>query len=153
MDEQKKEVVPEETFHEGPLSLLKESVNQTIISSNSSVRKMVKSFDIHGESYIIYVQKDISQREKTFMTSIFIAVVCMLVAGSITFLVIADIIVKPVSRLTKATNELSKGNYRVRVNYAGSDEIAKLNRSFKIFVSGRAIKIPSKLYFASSGIH
>jgi nitrogen fixation/metabolism regulation signal transduction histidine kinase len=56
----------------------------------------------------------------------------MLVAGSITFLVIADIIVKPVSRLTKATNELSKGNYRVRVNYAGTDEIAKLNRSFNL---------------------
>ena len=140
-------------LNETQQDLLKESVNQTIISSNSSVRKMVKSFDIHGESYIIYVQKDISQREKTFMTSIFIAVVCMLVAGSITFLVIADIIVKPVSRLTKATNELSKGNYRVRVNYAGSDEIAKLNRSFNLMAQQLAKQEETRQQFISDVSH
>ena len=133
-------------------NLLKESGNQTIIS-NSSVRKMVKSFDINGETFIVYVQKDISQREKTFMSSIFIAVVCMLIAGSITFLVIADIIVKPVSRLTKATNELSKGNYRVRVNYAGTDEIATLNRSFNLMAQQLAKQEETRQQFISDVSH
>ena len=55
---------------------------------------------------------------------------CVLFVGSVTFLIIADVIVKPIYRLTKATNELSKGNYKVRVNYSGDDEIARLNRSF-----------------------
>ncbi len=133
--------------------LLKESVNQTIISSNSSVRKMVKSVVVSDVSYIIYVQKDISQREMTFMSSILIAIVCMLVAGSITFLVIADIIVKPVSRLTKATNELSKGNYRVRVNYAGTDEIAKLNRSFNLMAQQLAKQEETRQQFISDVSH
>ena len=46
------------------------------------------------------------------------------------FLAIADIIVKPITRLTKATKELSKGNYSVRVNYVGDDEISQLNQGF-----------------------
>ena len=70
------------------------------------------------------------EKQNDFIDSAMIAVFCMLIAGSITFLVIADIIVKPISRLNKATNELSKGNYRVRVNYSGNDEIARFESQF-----------------------
>lgn len=109
---------------------LENNHDKMLIFSDSSVRKAAKSYQINGLDYIIFVQKDVGRREMVFIDSAMIAVFCMLVAGSITFLVIADIIVKPISRLNKATNELSKGNYRVRVNYAGNDEIARLNRSF-----------------------
>ncbi len=50
--------------------------------------------------------------------------------GSIVFLVIADIIVKPLTRLTNAIKELSNGNYNVRVDNVGQDEISKLNQGF-----------------------
>ena len=109
---------------------LKSTIGETAINSDSTVRTFAKSYEINGSNYIIFVQKDVGKREMIFVDSATIAVFCMLVAGSITFLVIADIIVKPISRLNKATNELSKGNYRVRVNYTGNDEIARLNRSF-----------------------
>lgn len=109
---------------------LKNHVGESLTSRDSSLRIYAKSFEVKGQEYIVFVQKDMSKREMIFFDSATIAVFCMLVAGSITFLVIADIIVKPISRLTKATNELSKGNYRVRVNYSGKDEIARLNRSF-----------------------
>ncbi len=99
-------------------------------NSDDSMRKVTKSYIIDEQFYTIYVQKDITQREMTFMASGLIALFCALFVGSVTFLVIADIIVKPIYRLTKATNELSKGNYKVRVNYSGDDEIARLNRSF-----------------------
>ena len=49
---------------------------------------------------------------------------------SIVFLVIADIIVKPLTRLTNAIKELSNGNYNVRVDNVGQDEISKLNQGF-----------------------
>ena len=52
MDEQKKEVVPEETFHEGPLSLLKESVktnNQVLVycRNNRKILGRIRAFDRH----------------------------------------------------------------------------------------------------------
>lgn len=52
MEENKKEVVPEETFHEGPLSLLKEAVknNAQILvycRNNRKILGRVRAFDRH----------------------------------------------------------------------------------------------------------
>lgn len=128
--------------------------SQTMVTMNdSSVCKIAKSYTINGKDYIIFVQKDVGKREMIFVDSAMIAVFCMLVAGSITFLVIADIIVKPISRLNKATNELSKGNYRVRVNYAGNDEIARLNRSFNLMAQQLAKQDETRQQFISDVSH
>ena len=52
MEENKKEVVPEETFHEGPLSLLKEAVknNSQILvycRNNRKILARIRAFDRH----------------------------------------------------------------------------------------------------------
>lgn len=52
MEEKKKEVVPEETFHEGPLSLLTESVksNSQILvycRNNRKILGRIRAFDRH----------------------------------------------------------------------------------------------------------
>jgi Signal transduction histidine kinase len=101
-----------------------------VYKNQSSIKQLSKSFVMNNQKYIITIQKDSGNRESIFLNSAVIALFCILSAGSVMFLVLADIIVKPISRLNKATNELSKGNYRVRVNYSGNDEIATLNRSF-----------------------
>lgn len=132
---------------------LKDNIGSTVILSDSSVRKMAKSYEVNGEEYIVFVQKDVGRREMIFIDSAMIAVFCMLIAGSITFLVIADVIVKPISRLNKATNELSKGNYRVRVNYAGNDEIARLNRSFNQMAQQLAKQEETRQQFISDVSH
>lgn len=119
----------------------------------SSIRKFAKSYEINKQKYLIFVQKDIGKKEMIFVDSAIIAVFCMLVAGSVTFLVIADIIVKPISRLNKATNELSKGNYRVRVNYTGDDEIARLNRSFNQMAQQLAKQEETRQQFISDVSH
>lgn len=118
------------TLNEKEKQFLRSHKGEIVTLSNSSMHNVGKCYDIDDHDYIIFVQKDIGKKEMVFVDSALIAVFCMLITGSITFLLIADIIVKPISRLTKATNELSKGNYRVRVNYTGNDEIARLNRSF-----------------------
>ncbi len=115
---------------ENEKNVLRSYANQSVVKTYGSVKQLTRSYDINGEHYIISIQKDSQSRETIFLNSAVIAVFSVLIAGSIMFLVLADIIVKPISRLTKATNELSKGNYRVRVNYNGNDEIANLNRSF-----------------------
>lgn len=133
--------------------LLEENLGQTISLRDSSMRKLAKSFEVNGQKYIVFVQKDIGKKEMVFVDSAMIAVFCMLIAGSITFLVIADIIVKPISRLNKATNELSKGNYRVRVNYTGNDEIARLNRSFNQMAQQLAKQEETRQQFISDVSH
>lgn len=128
-------------------------VGECVDLRDSTVRKFAKSFEINGKNYIIFVQKDVGKREMIFIDSAMIAVFCMLIAGSITFLIIADIIVKPISRLNKATNELSKGNYRVRVNYTGNDEIARLNRSFNLMAQQLAKQEETRQQFISDVSH
>ena len=81
-------------------------------------------------SYYIYTQKDSSFDKRPYASSAFLIFGCVFLLGSIIFLAIADIIVKPIATLTNATKELSKGNYNVRVNYFGDDEISRLNQSF-----------------------
>lgn len=135
------------------VEVLTDHVGQILTGSDSSIRKIATSYEINGETYIIYVQKDVEKREMVFIDSGIIAIFCMLVAGSITFLIIADIIVKPISRLNKATHELSKGNYRVRVNYAGNDEIARLNRSFNLMAQQLAKQEETRQQFISDVSH
>ena len=132
---------------------LRNHIGDTLILKNSSLRKVAKSFRIHGHDYIVYVQKDVERREMIFVDSAVIAVFCMLITGSITFLIIADIIVKPISLLNKATHELSKGNYRVRVNYTGNDEIARLNRSFNQMAQQLAKQEETRQQFISDVSH
>lgn len=133
--------------------LLENQLGKTITLHDSSTRKLAKSFEVNGQQYIVFVQKDIGKKQMIFIDSAMIAVFCMLIAGSITFLVIADIIVKPISRLNKATNELSKGNYRVRVNYSGNDEIARLNRSFNQMAQQLAKQEETRQQFISDVSH
>jgi signal transduction histidine kinase len=68
-------------------------------------------------------------------------------------LIISDFIVKPISNLTKATNELIKGNYRVRVNYAGEDEISKLYNAFNQMAIQLAKQEETRQQFISDVSH
>ena len=89
------------------------------LRSEGIISQYAKAFKIDNQTYVITVQKDFSATKDIFMMT-----------GSIVFLIVADIIVKPISRLTKVTDELAKGNYKVRVNYEGKDEISSLYASF-----------------------
>lgn len=110
--------------------LIYQKPENTLLKETSSIKQLTKSYKIDNEYYIISIQKDAASNQNLFFDSAVVAVFCVLIAGNIMFIVLADIIVKPITRLNKATHELSKGNYRVRVNYTGNDEIARLNRSF-----------------------
>lgn len=132
---------------------LYEEVGNIIYKSKGNLRQVSKSYEISDHVIIITLQKDFTERQNVFLSSAIIALFCVFVTGSIMFLIIADIIVKPISRLTHATNELSKGNYRVRVNYSGDDEIAKLNRSFNQMAQQLAKSEETRQQFISDISH
>ena len=66
---------------------------------------------INGQEYYIYVQKETSGQKSAIANSAILILGCVFLTGSIVFLVIADIIVKPLTRLTNAIKELSNGKY------------------------------------------
>lgn len=100
------------------------------LRSEGIISQYAKAFKIDNQTYVITVQKDFSATKDIFMKSYTSAAIIFMMTGSIFFLIVADIIVKPISRLTKVTDELAKGNYKVRVNYEGKDEISSLYASF-----------------------
>lgn len=100
------------------------------LRSEGIISQYAKAFKIDNQTYVITVQKDFSATKDIFMKSYTSAAIIFMMTGSIVFLIVADIIVKPISRLTKVTDELAKGNYKVRVNYEGKDEISSLYASF-----------------------
>lgn len=100
------------------------------LRSEGIISQYAKAFKIDNQTYVITVQKDFSATKDIFMKSYTSAAIIFMMTGSIVFLIVADIIVKPISCLTKVTDELAKGNYKVRVNYEGKDEISSLYASF-----------------------
>ena len=107
-----------------------ETSKEKSLRSEGIISQYAKSFKIDNHVYVVTVQKDFSSTKDIFMKSYTSAAIIFMMTGSIVFLIVADIIVKPISRLTKVTDELAKGNYKVRVNYEGKDEISSLYASF-----------------------
>ncbi len=138
---------------EKQVSYLQNHVGKSITNMVGTKIAYAKSFNINNRVYVICVQKDSSDTQKTYLTSYILAGIILFIAGSLIFLVVSDFIVKPISELTKATNELGKGNYNVRVNYAGDDEIAKLNNAFNQMAIQLAKQEETRQQFISDVSH
>ena len=117
---------------ESEILKLKDKQQNYVNMRNSFFQTIGTRVDTDQNHYAIFVQKNISQQENIFKHSALMAVGFIFIVGSVVFLIIADIIVKPITRLTRATQELAKGNYDVSVNYGGNDEIGRLNKSFNL---------------------
>ena len=112
------------------MAMFKSTNNELSFKHHNEVLAYGTKNMINGQEYYIYVQKDTSGQKSAVANSAILILGCVFLTGSIVFLVIADIIVKPLTRLTNAIKELSNGNYNVRVDNVGQDEISKLNQGF-----------------------
>lgn len=118
------------TTPEQIMAMFKSTNNELSFKHHNEVLAYGTKNMINGQEYYIYVQKDTSGQKSAIANSAILILGCVFLTGSIVFLVIADIIVKPLTRLTNAIKELSNGNYNVRVDNVGQDEISKLNQGF-----------------------
>lgn len=112
------------------MAMFKSTNNELSFKHHNEVLAYGTKNMINGQEYYIYIQKDTSGQKSAIANSAILILGCVFLTGSIVFLVIADIIVKPLTRLTNAIKELSNGNYNVRVDNVGQDEISKLNQGF-----------------------
>lgn len=132
---------------------LKANEQESMSVRNSFFQTVGTHVNLDGQEYLLLVQKNISQQENIFKHSALMAVGFVFIVGSVVFLIVADIIVKPITRLTHATQELSKGNYNVSVNYNGNDEIGRLNKSFNIMAEQLMKTEQSRQQFISDVSH
>lgn len=112
------------------IRLYNETDQKILNYSNNDILSYGEKCTINDCDYYILVQKDTSDQKNIFTNSVILILGCVFFIGSVVFLVVAEIIVKPITRLTNATKELSNGNYSVRVDTLGEDEISKLNQAF-----------------------
>lgn len=133
--------------------IYKESSLGNYYFNNSDIESYGQKYAIKDNEYFIYAQKDISYDKGIFTNSAVLILGCVFLSGSVIFLAIADIIVKPITKLTNATRELSKGNYSVRVNYTGDDEISRLNQGFNQMAQQLAKQEETRQKFISDISH
>lgn len=124
-----------------------------MIETKSDIQSYGELCYLNGNAYYMIVQKDISHEKNAYTNSAVLIFGCVFLSGSVVFLALADIIVKPITKLTNATKELSKGNYSVRVNYTGDDEISRLNHGFNQMAQQLAKQEETRQKFISDISH
>ena len=111
--------------------------DQTNFTQNKNYDQMYQN----GRIYVVkkqmnettlYYHFNMAQEHALYENAVLFAFIGIFAIGSFIFLIVADILVKPIKRLTKATDAVAHGNYDVQVNYYGKDEIANLSNSFNI---------------------
>jgi len=89
-------------------------------------------FEQNGHNYALFVQPNFERGFFKMHRILFSSLLTTLIIGSITFLFVAKLLVKPIKALTEATNEIAKGNYDVRVAVNRKDEIGFLSTHFNV---------------------
>jgi len=91
-------------------------------------------FEKNGENYALFIQPNFERGFFKMHRILFFSLLTTLIIGSITFLFVAKLLVKPIKALTEATNEVAKGNYDVRVAVNRKDEIGFLATHFNVMI-------------------
>lgn len=92
-------------------------------------------FEKAGHKYALFIQPNIDRGFFKMRRVLFFSLLTTLIIGSVTFLFVAKLLVKPVKELIRATKELSKGNYDVQVTIKRKDEIGLLASNFNLMTN------------------
>ncbi|MDU1411969.1 MAG: HAMP domain-containing sensor histidine kinase [Clostridium sp.] len=91
--------------------------------------------DFTGDLYYIENFSDITEifnnQKEQYKTFLYITIIMIVIGGTLSF-IISFIILKPIYRLSRASKEISKGNYSQRVHTNASDETGELANSFNV---------------------
>ncbi|MFF2878185.1 sensor histidine kinase [Gottfriedia sp. NPDC057991] len=92
-------------------------------------------FEKDGHQYALFIQPNIDRGFFKMRRVLFFSLLTTLLIGSVTFLFVAKLLVKPVKELISATKELAKGNYDVQVTIKRKDEIGLLASNFNLMTN------------------
>ena len=82
--------------------------------------------------YLIITESDDNTEAKAMKFYVSLTFSTFMIIGSLLMFFAVRMITSPIQRLTRATKEVAKGNFSVRVRYSGSDEIGVLINIFNL---------------------
>jgi signal transduction histidine kinase len=86
-------------------------------------------FAFEGENYALFLHSS-TKNEKTLLRFLITILLLVLAIGSLCILIAARFLVMPLKLLTKATKQLAKGDFDVKLKLKRKDELGILARSF-----------------------
>ncbi|MEH7610165.1 sensor histidine kinase [Gottfriedia acidiceleris] len=118
-------------------NIKKEQVLNVLNKSNVQTKGYLSGlpFEKDGHQYALFIQPNIDRGFFKMRRVLFFSLLTTLIIGSVTFLFVAKLLVKPVKELIRATKELAKGNYDVQVTIKRKDEIGLLASNFNLMTN------------------
>ncbi|GFI61787.1 histidine protein kinase SaeS [Clostridiales bacterium] len=96
------------------------------------------SIDIDGSEYHIETTKDISyvyNDRAEMLSQIQVITLLAVVLTAFITLIVSHFLTRPISYLSRTARKLARGNFYVRSNYTGADEIGMLSRDFNFMAN------------------
>ncbi len=91
----------------------------------------------YGENYVLWVNSPITPVGDTIdilKSQLKIIILIMLIAGVILSFYMSDSITKRVLKISEAAQQVAKGNFAVKVDVSGDDEIAEMAKNFNYMI-------------------
>ncbi|PEK98549.1 cell wall metabolism sensor histidine kinase WalK [Bacillus sp. AFS017336] len=110
-------------------------LNQKNVQKESNPYLIALPFEKDGHKYALFIQPNIDRGFFKMRRVLFFSLLTTLIIGSITFLFVAKLLIKPVKELIRATKELANGNYDVQVKIKRKDEIGLLASNFNLMTN------------------
>lgn len=109
------------------------ALSQEAPSFDQNQRRFVMPVVVEGKTYVVFLQRVFTYEQMVLNRILLYAFMSISIAGTAVFVFLAEIIVQPIKRLIKATRQLSKGDYDVRVNVDHrTNEMAELSENFNL---------------------
>lgn len=102
--------------------------------SNPSMEAVGLPFEYNNENYALFIKPSYKEIVHQIRTILLTALLTAFVVGILLILLTTRFLVKPIVHMTRATRELAKGNFSVRMNITSKDEIGELANSFNFMV-------------------
>ncbi|MGZ4031997.1 MAG: sensor histidine kinase [Tumebacillaceae bacterium] len=87
-------------------------------------------FQINTTHYALFINPDLGPPRKDFSSFLYTALLIVLGVGSLLIVVASRYVVKPIVAMTRATQQLAKGDFSVQVHLNRRDELGTLAASF-----------------------
>jgi signal transduction histidine kinase len=91
-------------------------------------------FETKKGRYALFIKPSLKEQFSQIRNILFTALLIVLFLGISLILVTTRFLVKPIVRVTNATNELANGNFHIRLDVKSKDEIGQLAKSFNFMV-------------------
>lgn len=110
-------------------------------------------YKIGTQEIYINTYRVIDTERSIFIESSFLLLICIFIYGSLIFLVIIEILIKPIQLLANAQINVGKGDFSIQVAETSHDEIGKLSKGFNEMVNKLAEHEISRQRFISDVSH